>query len=388
MWYAAHELAGLWRDSMAQLARAGLAAADALDSPILRANWALALRLTRDYPRQPFDVPGVREVVVAERPFCRLLHFSQGNAARPRVLLCAPLSGHHPTLLRDTIVTLLRDCDVYLTDWRDARDVPLAQGDFPLAAYVGYIRAFIAQLGARDLHVLAVCQPTVPVLAAVALDAADGKPTPRTLTLMGGPIDARESPTSVNRFATTRSLDWFRTHAVQRVPARYPGAGRAVYPGYAQLAAFVAMNPLRHAQAHQTYWLDMLRGNEDAARAHERFYDEYNAVLDMDAAYYLDTVRDVFQDFALARGTWNIDGQLVAPRAITETPLLAIEGEHDDISGRGQTTAALSLCSGLAATAKHAFLAAGAGHYGIFSGQRWRDVVYPRVLAHIEGTPP
>jgi poly(3-hydroxybutyrate) depolymerase len=301
----------------------------------------------------------------------------------PRVLVCAPLSGHHATLLRDTVATLLQAHDVYVTDWIDAREVPVAAGPFPLADYVAYLRAFVHQLGARELHVVAVCQPTVPALAAVALDAAAGAATPRTLTLMGGPVDPSQSPTAVNRFATEHPLAWFERTLIHRVPSGFAGAGRRVYPGFLQLSAFVQMNPLRHAQAYRAYWLDQLRGDTEAIAAHESFYDDYNAVLDMDAAYYLDTVGTVFQDMALARGTWEIDGARVQPAAITDTALFTIEGEHDDISGLGQTAAAHALCSGIS---HHQHVVAdGCGHYGIFSGQRWRTQVYPRIHAFVRG---
>jgi poly(3-hydroxybutyrate) depolymerase len=272
---------------------------------------------------------------------------------------------------------------VYITDWIDARDVSIAAGPFHLADYVGYLRSFMTELGARDLHVVAVCQPTVPTLAAVALDAAAGVPTPRTLTLMGGPVDARRSPTAVNKLATDHSIEWFERYLIHRVPDGFAGRGRAVYPGFLQLSGFVQMNPMRHAQAYWSYWQDHVRGDTAAIVAHEKFYDDYNAVLDMDAAYYLDTVRTVFQDAALARGTWEIDGTLVRPAAITQTALFTIEGEHDDISGRGQTSAAHELCSGLPESSHEHLVAEGCGHYGIFSGHRWRESIYPRVRAFV-----
>lgn len=370
---------------------------------ILRANCALLHRLGRRYPRPAFGVSEVtahgRSVAVTEQillktPFCRLVRFARSSedpetagaiARAPRVLLCAPLSGHHPTLLRDTVTSLLADHDVYITDWIDASQVPVSEGPFHLDDYVVLIQDFIRRLGAGDLHVIAVCQPTVPVLAAVALLAAAGEATPRTLTLMGGPIDARRSPTAVNQLATEKPFSWFESNMIHRVAANQPGAGRAVYPGFLQLTAFVMMNPDRHLDAYRTYWLDQLRGAESAAaaRVHERFYDEYNAVLDMDASYYLDTVRTVFQEFALARGTWEVGGQQVRPEAISTTALLTIEGALDDISGPGQTAAAHDLCSGIPAERKRAFVADQCGHYGLFSGNRWRTTIYPQLRAFV-----
>jgi poly(3-hydroxybutyrate) depolymerase len=226
-----------------------------------------------------------------------------------------------------------------------------------------------------------VCQPTVPVLAAISLMAARGETTPRTLILMGGPVDARVNPTAVNVFATEKTHAWFEKNMIHRVPANHAGAGRAVYPGFIQLTAFVMMNPTRHLDAYRNYWLDQVRGvdSADGARVHERFYNEYNAVLDMDAAYYLDTVRTVFQDFALAQGTWEIAGERVRPEAITTTALYTIEGALDDISGLGQTQAAHGLCAGIAADRKRHQVAADCGHYGLFSGHRWRETIYPTV---------
>jgi len=380
---------------------------DWLPSRSLRANCALLHRITKTYNRPAFGVDTViahgREVAVVEepivtRPFCRLVRFARSSedpatavalAGDPRVLVCAPLSGHHPTLLRDMVATLLQDHDVYITDWRDAREVPVDAGPFHLDDYVAWIQAFVRELGATDLHVVAVCQPTVPVLAAISLMAAAGEVTPRTLTLMGGPIDARKSPTVVNQLATEHSLAWFESNMIHRVPGNHPGHGRAVYPGFLQLAAFVLMNPKRHADAYQAYWFDQLRGPAEAVLVHERFYDEYNAVLDMDAAYYLDTVRIVFQEFALARGIWDVAGERVRPAAITTTALFTIEGAHDDISGLGQTEAAHALCTGIPTNRKRHLVADGCGHYGLFAGHRWRESIYPELRASIraQGTP-
>jgi poly(3-hydroxybutyrate) depolymerase len=295
------------------------------------------------------------------------------------VLVVAPLSGHHATLLRETVATLLRDHTVYVTDWVDARLVPLSVGPFSLDDYVGYVREFIRHIGAERLHIMAVCQPVVPALAAVALDAAEGRPAPRSLVLMGGPIDTRYSPTRVNDFATKRPLAWFETHLVHETPAGYPGRGRRVYPGFLQHAGFIAMNPGRHMSAHLDFYEDVSRGAHDDAQDHRRFYDEYNAVLDMPAEYYLDCIRVVFQEHLLPRGLWRVGGEPVLPGAIADTVIMTVEGQLDDISGLGQTEAAHRLCTGLTDDRKHHLTVAGAGHYGIFSGRRWRELVYPQV---------
>ncbi len=353
----------------------------------------LFLRLTQRYHKPAFGlhtttVDGTSVAVAEEtrlaRPFCNLIHFKRAAKRRdPTVLLVAPLSGHHSTLLRDTVRALLPDHEVYLTDWIDARMVPLALGPFHLDDYVGYIREFIAALG-PDVHVISVCQPTVPVLAAIALDAADDVPVkPLTMTMMGGPIDARRSPTAVNNLATQKPLRWFEHHVIDRVPAKYPGFGRRVYPGFLQHLGFVAMNPERHATAHWDYFDDLIKGDGDSALAHRKFYDEYNAVLDMAAEYYLDTIKTVFQEHALPNGTWHVRGQLVEPRRIRATALLTIEGELDDISGNGQTEAAHELCTGVAKARREHYMVEGVGHYGIFSGRRWRDDICPRIRAFI-----
>lgn len=348
---------------------------------LARANLAVLHRTIRNYPRQPFGIRETTETVVATTPFCRLLHFERRAATqRPRVLVCAPLSGHHPTLIRDTIASLLEHHDVYLTDWLDARDVPVSAGTFSLTDYVVLVEKFIRDLGGRDLHVVAVCQPTVPVLVAVSRMAARGEPTPRSLTLMGGPIDARISPTQVDDLATQHSYAWFEKMMIHRVPPGFAGTGRAVYPGFLQLTAFVMMNPLRHAEALRDYWWAQLRG--ESGEAHEKFYDEYNAVLDMDASYYLDTIRLVFQEFALARGTWEIDGIRVDPSAIRETALFTLEGARDDISGLGQTAAAHALCTNIPEAMRRRRVD-DVGHYGLFSGSHWRTQIYPAVQQFI-----
>jgi poly(3-hydroxybutyrate) depolymerase len=267
---------------------------------------------------------------------------------------------------------------VFITDWTDARMVPLSEGAFHLDDYVAYVQEFIRHIG-PDVHVISVCQPTVPVLAAVSLLASNGEPTPRTMTMMGGPIDARHSPTAVNNLAVNKSHTWFETNVIFRVPSNFPGAGRRVYPGFLQHTGFVAMNPDRHVSSHYDYFSDLIRGDDDSAESHRQFYDEYNAVLDMPAEYYLDTIKTVFQDFALVNGTWHVAGQHVRPQDITSTALLTVEGELDDISGAGQTRAAHGLCTGIPTERQFHYDVEGAGHYGIFSGRRWRDRVYPHI---------
>lgn len=354
-------------------------------------------RIGKDYQKPAWDLHQVQidgqSVPVAEReeltlPFCRLIHFKRhsNDAAQvaafkqqPVVLVVAPLSGHHATLLRDTVRTLLRDHRVYVTDWVDARMVAQADGRFGLDDYIAYVRQFITHLGAADLHVVSVCQPTVPVLAAVSLMASAGETTPRSLVMMGGPIDARRSPTAVNNLATRNPLSWFETNLIHPVPGNYPGAGRAVYPGFLQHAGFLAMNPSRHLMSHWDFYTSLVQGDLDDAAAHRSFYDEYNAVLDMPAEYYLDTIKVVFQQFLLPRGQWVVDGQKVDPAAIRSTALLSIEGELDDIAGLGQTEAVHELCTGVPAGRRQHIVVDGAGHYGIFSGRRWRDQVYPQV---------
>jgi len=357
-------------------------------------------RLAKDYEKPEFDIRGVevdgvevavQELVPVTKPFCRLLRFKRYTddlavlakmKDQPTVLVVAPLSGHHSTLLRDTVRQLLKDHKVYVTDWTDARMVPLENGAFHLDDYIAYVQEFIRHLG-PETHVISVCQPTVPVLAAISLMASNGETTPRSMTMMGGPIDARKSPTAVNNLAMNRSFSWFETNVIYRVPTNFPGAGRAVYPGFLQHTGFVAMNPDRHLSSHYDYFLDLVRGDDDSADAHRKFYDEYNAVLDMPAEYYLDTIKTVFQDFALVNGTWAVKGQLVRPQDIKGTALLTVEGELDDISGAGQTRAAHELCSGIPAAHQYHYDAIGAGHYGIFSGRRWREKVYPEVRAFI-----
>jgi poly(3-hydroxybutyrate) depolymerase len=356
------------------------------------AAFDLMTRLTQHYHRPAFGIPtidiGTRTFVVSEvyeleKPFCRLLHFKKvGAPAQPRVLVFAPLSGHYATLLRDTVRALLHDFDVYITDWIDAKEIPLAVGPFHFDDYVTYVREFIAHLG-PDVHAISVCQPTVPVLAGVSLMAAAKEAIPRTLTMMGGPIDTRRSPTAVNDFATHRPISWFEAKVIQRVPMRYPGFGRRVYPGFLQFAGFVAMNPDRHVESHVQYYQHLIEGDGESADSHRRFYDEYNAVMDLPADYYLETIERVFKDHHLPLGKLDVAGERVRPELIKRTALLTIEGELDDISGNGQTEAAQSLCKGIPAKNKQHYLAPGVGHYGIFSGRKYREMVYPRIRKFI-----
>ncbi|MDP9056340.1 MAG: polyhydroxyalkanoate depolymerase [Pseudomonadota bacterium] len=327
----------------------------------------------------------VREEVVLDLPFGKLLHFAKDDVAtpQPRMLVVAPLSGHFATLLADTVATLLCDHDVYITDWTNARDVPQSAGRFGLEDYTDYVIRFLQYLGPRS-HLLAVCQPCVPALTAVSVMAQDHDPCqPLTMTLMGGPIDVRASPTAVNELANEHPLEWFKDNLISRVPARFPGAGREVYPGFLQLTAFIAMNPKRHAS--QLRNLVQTRGARDdvaADKIHE-FYKEYMAVLDLTAEFYLETVDMVFQRALLAKGELVHRGRLVDPGAIHQTALLTVEGERDDICAVGQTAAAHLLCSGLRPHLKRHHLQPGVGHYGVFSGSKWEKQVYPQVRAMV-----
>ena len=352
------------------------------------AAFDLMTRITQNYERPRFDIASVRsggreyavkEVFDIEKPFCRLLHFKkQGAPAQPRVIVFAPLSGHFATLVRDTVRTMLPDHDVWVTDWIDAKEIPITVGPFHFDDYVAYVREFIAFLGPES-HAISVCQPTVPVLAGVSLMAAAGEPIPRTLTMMGGPIDTRRSPTAVNNFATSRPLSWFEAKVIQRVPMRFPGFMRRVYPGFLQFAGFVAMNPDRHMESHLQYYQHLVAGDGESAEGHRQFYDEYNAVMDLPAEYYIETVERVFQKQLLPQGKLVVSGERVRPELIKGTALFTIEGELDDISGNGQTEAAQGLTKGIPLKDKQHFEAKGVGHYGIFSGRKYREMIYPRV---------
>jgi poly(3-hydroxybutyrate) depolymerase len=361
----------------------------------IAAGYELMYRLGKDYEKPAFGLTetevdgvtvGIHEEVTLDKPFCRLLHFKKQFKTRqsaeqrqPTVLLVAPLSGHHSTLLRDTVRELLPHHDVFITDWTDARMVPLAEGAFHLHDYVYYVQDFIRALG-PDVHVISVCQPTVPVLAAISLMATDKDPKlPKTMIMMGGPIDPSKSPTKVNDLAMEKPYSWFENNVIYDVTPNYPGAGRSVYPGFLQHAGFVAMNPQRHAQSHWDFFMHLREGDNESAEEHRKFYDEYNAVLDMPAEYYLETIKTVFQECALPRGTWEVEGKLVRPQDIKSVALFTIEGELDDISGSGQTEAAQDLCSGIPAKKKQHFTAPKCGHYGIFAGRRWREIICPKI---------
>ena len=372
------------------------------------ASFDLVYRLGKDYVKPEFNINTIdangHEIAVHERieltkPFCELRRFKRFSddppslaamKEQPVVLIVAPLSGHYSTLLRETVRTMLVDHKVYITDWTNARLVPQSEGIFHLDDYVNYVQEFIRHIQGiyGNCHVVSVCQPTVPVLAAVSLMASRGETTPMSMTMMGGPIDARRSPTAVNNLATTHDIKWFENNVIYPVPSNFPGAGRLVYPGFLQHLGFVSMNPDRHAMSHYDYFKDLIKGDEGSAEHHRKFYDEYNAVLDMDAAYYLETLKTVFQDFALVNGTWEVRSpegvaELVKPQDIRDCGLLTVEGELDDISGSGQTRAAHDLCSGLKGSDNRHLEVEGAGHYGIFSGKRWRNVVYPALKEFI-----
>jgi poly(3-hydroxybutyrate) depolymerase len=326
----------------------------------------------------------VEEEVVALHPFCRLLHFKKAAALdQPKLLLVAPLSGHFATLLRGTIATALADHDVYLTDWLNARNVPVEEGRFGLDDEIELLIDWIRRLGPQ-VHVVAVCQPAVPVLAAVALMAAAKDPCrPRSMVLMGGPIDPEANPTEVNRFAQSHSLAWFENMVIDTVPARYPGAFRRVYPGFLQLAGFLSMNPDRHIDAHWRMFRQLAEGDGDSAAATRAFYDEYSSVMDLPADFYLETMDRVFQRHDLAHGRFRVRGATVDPGAIEETALMTVEGERDDICGPGQTVAAQRLCGNLAPAKKAHHLQLDVGHYGVFHGRRWQSEIYPKVRAFI-----
>ncbi len=350
-------------------------------------------RTTRRYTKPHFgifstEVGGqrirVREEVVWRRPFCELRHFRrempQGHRGdNAPVLIVAPLSGHYATLLRGTVEAMLPRHDVFITDWADARMVPLVKGTFDLDDYIDYVIDMLRVLRG-NVHVIAVCQPSVPVLAAVALLEADGSPhVPQSMTLMGGPIDTRVNPTAVNSLAEHRSIDWFRSNVIMQVPWPHPGFMRPVYPGFLQLTGFMTMNLDRHMDAHKELFRHLVEGDGDSADKHRDFYDEYLAVMDLDGAFYLQTVETVFMRHALPKGEMTHRGRPVDPSKIKRTPLMTVEGEKDDISGVGQTEAAHKLCSSLAESKRVHYLQKGVGHYGVFNGSRFRSEIAPRI---------
>ena len=333
----------------------------------------------------------VTEEIVLRKPFGQLKRFARADdngaiEGGPKLLIVAPMSGHYATLLRGTVERMLPFADVYITDWRDARSVPLSAGRFDLDDYIDYLIEFLETIGANEgqggTHMLAVCQPSVPCYAAAALMSADKNPCrPKTLTMMGGPVDTREAPTAVNTLATERPHAWFEQNVIATVPGNYPGAGRKVYPGFLQLAGFMSMNLGNHMVSHWEMYKHLVEGEDLQADSTKAFYEEYRSVCDMTAEFYLQTIDVVFQDHALPKGTMTHRGRVVDPAAITDIAILAIEGEKDDISGLGQTKAALTIATSLPEDKKRYYMAEGAGHYGIFNGSKWRNKVAPVVEA-------
>jgi poly(3-hydroxybutyrate) depolymerase len=362
----------------------------------LTAAYELIARAGLSHTRPAFGIGSVtvgnREVEVSEEaaaatPFGTLLHFKKhAGTAQPRVLMVAPLSGHFATLLRATVRTMLPEHDVFITDWHNARDVPLTAGRFGVDEYVDHLIKFIEVMG-PGAHVLAVCQPCVAALAAAAAMAEAGNPAqPRSLTLMAGPIDTRVNSTRVNELAKTRSIEWFERNLIASVPLRHPGAFRRVYPGFVQLAAFMSMNIDRHVKAHRELYENLANGEAEKAAITKAFYDEYFAVLDLTAEFYLETVRLIFQEHALPRGRLDYRGRRVDPAAIRRTMLFTVEGERDDICAVGQTVAAHDLCGNLRPYLKRHHMQAGVGHYGVFNGRRWEAQVYPVLRNHIQSS--
>ena len=367
----------------------------------LYASTDLFANVTRRYGKPDWNIDSitiddtpvrVRPVTVWESPWCKLVNFSRDlsdlrRAGRrelaPAVLIVAPLSGHYATLLRGTVQAFLQDHDVYVTDWSNAREVPMLEGRFDFHDYIDHVRDMMRAVGPRP-HVVAVCQPGPPVLAAAALMAEDNDPSrPASMTFMGSPIDARLSPTVTNKLAEERPFTWFQRHMIYTVPAPYPGVLRQVYPGFVQLYSFMSMNMERHQDAHRRYFDDLVKGDGDSADKHLEFYDEYLSVLDLSEEFYLQTIDIVFQQYLLPKGELEHRGRLVRPQAIKDIGLLTVEGELDDISGVGQTQAAHTLCSGLPAALKEDYVQPGVGHYGVFNGRRFREEIYPRARAFI-----
>lgn len=349
------------------------------------------LRLTHHRP--PYEIgpvrladgqeAGITEEAVQRTPFCTLLRFRKDREVQmPPVLLVAPMSGHFATLLRETVRTMLQDHDVYITDWHNARDVPLKAGRFGLDEYIDHLIRFLETIG-PGAHLMAICQPCVPALAAAAVMAQDNHPAqPRSLALLAGPVDCRINPTAVNELATSKPYEWFEQKMIQTVPWRCKGAGRRVYPGYVQVSAFMSMNLERHLNAFHDLYRNLLDGQPESlqkAQATQNFYEEYFAVSDLPAEFYLDTIKRVFQDYDLARGELTWHGNKVEPEAMRRTALFTVEGERDDICSIGQTVAAQDLCSKVRPYMKNHHVQTGVGHYGVFSGRRWRNEIYPRL---------
>ncbi len=354
----------------------------------------LVERITQSYPKPEFGIKftqidgkpvDVWEEVAIDKPFCKLLHFKRGAKIKDeKLLIVAPMSGHYATLLRGTVEALLPHHDVYITDWQNARDVPLYKGNFDLDTYVDYVMEFIRFIG-PNTHTMAVCQPSVPLLAAVAIMNEIKDPcTPKTMTLMGGPVDTRKAPTKVNQFSKEHPMEWFESNVISRVPLNYPGFARRVYPGFLQLAGFMSMNFERHAGEHAKLFKHITVGDGEAAQAHRDFYNEYLAVADLPAEFYLQTIEEVFHKHSLPDGQYYHYERRVRPDAITKTAILAIEGELDDISGVGQTRAALDIATKLPDSKKKYHLAPKVGHYGIFNGRKWRENIRPIITSWIE----
>jgi poly(3-hydroxybutyrate) depolymerase len=359
---------------------------------------ASALELLSDagttHSRPAFDIDSVavgnrqveiREISAFKTPFATLLHFAKdSNVRQPKILVVAPMSGHFATLLRGTVRVLLQDHDVYITDWHNARDVPLKDGTFGFDDYTDHVIRFLEVMGPGS-HVIAVCQPAVAVLAAVAIMAAsNNRAQPRSMTLMAGPIDTRLSPTKVNKLAKEHPIEWFEKNLIGNVPWRYRGARRRVYPGFMQLTAFMSMNLDRHARAHLDQFKNLVKGDGSSVAMHRKFYDEYLAVMDLPAEFFLETVKKVFQDHDLPRGVLTFRHRPVEPAAIRRTALFTVEGELDDICAIGQTMAALDLCTGLKPSMKRHHLQTGVGHYGVFNGKRWANEIYPQVREFVQ----
>jgi len=354
----------------------------------------LVERITQSYGKPEFglkytNIDGkhvdVWEETAIAKPFCNLKHFVRsGKQKGEKLLIVAPMSGHYATLLRGTVEAMLPHHDVYITDWMSARDVPLYKGDFDLNTYIDYVMEFIRHLG-PNTHTMAVCQPSVPLMAAVALMNEMKDPcAPKTMTLMGGPVDTRKAPTKVNQFSKEHPMEWFESNVITRVPLNYPGFMRRVYPGFLQLAGFMSMNFERHAGEHAKLFQHLVQGDGEAAQSHRDFYNEYLAVTDLPAEFYLQTIEEVFHKHSLPEGQLYHYDTRVKPDAITKTAILAIEGELDDISGVGQTKAALDIAEGLPAAKKKYHLQMGVGHYGIFNGRKYRELVRPVITAWIK----
>jgi len=353
-----------------------------------------AFHHTKVYDKQPFDIKtttidgetvAITEEIILEKPFCNLIHFKQDTKVQqPKLFVVAPLSGHHATLLKATIERLIADHDVYITDWLDAKNVPLSEGEFSFEDYVTYVVDFLKEIG-ENTHVLAVCQPAVQALIATAVLAKEKDPaTPKSLTIVAGPIDTSINPNDLNRYASEKDLSWFENNVIMTVPNRYPGAGRKVYPGFIQLSSFIAMNMESHVKKHKDYFSDVFHGKEEQSNSHRNFYDEYLSVLDLNGKFYLETIDRVFINQDLANGKMTYNGELVDLSVITDTALHTIEGQNDDICSIGQTQAAHALCSGIPEESKLDQVFEGVGHFGTFSGSAFRNRIAPSIAEFIK----